>query len=182
MTHLKDYYYDKLEYYKILQDENNQRKNADINYYKLALSIGKTVAQHNANAINYLTPTKGITNKSMTKKELQFQIDAAFAKLDEITKKVNYFHSRLDKVYNRLNVFEKEFEKSDMEISEDIGKEIKAVKDTQSNRYSMLLDYLKVQEEEYAELQKETESILGRTYTTKSEAVKKTRLIPVKKK
>lgn len=111
----------------------------------------------------------------MTKKKLQFQID-------EITKRLNYFHSRLDKVDNRLNVFEKEFEKSDMEISEDIGKKIKAVKDTQSNHYSMLLDYLKVREEEYAELEKQTASFFGRTYTTKSEAIKKTRLVPIKKK
>lgn len=127
------------------------------------------LAHEEAREINNKSLQGLYNNKSMTKKELQFQIDAAFAKLDEITKKVIHFHSRLDKVDNLIA-------KNTLDINERLDHIVK----TQSNRYSMLLDYLKVQEEEYAELQKETTSIFGRTFTTKSEAVKKTRLAKVK--
>lgn len=104
MMPLKNYYYDQLEYYKILQDEHNQRKNADIDFYKLALEYGTRVDQHIANAINYLTPTKGITNKSMTKKELNKRLEATEKKLNDL---INDYNKNLDDIIDTLHLFAK---------------------------------------------------------------------------
>jgi len=99
----------------------------------------------------------------MTKKELQFQIDAAFAKIDELIKRINYYQGITDKTNNRLS-------QAELELNQRIDDLVKK----QAERYRMLLDYLKVQEEEYATLTTPFKTILG---DYPSEAVKRTRLV-----
>ena len=92
-------------------------------------------------------------------------------KLVSLQKNINALQSKVDKKFNEL-------EKSDMEISEDIGK-------VQDERWEMLKDYLGVKEEEYAELNEVScfrGGFIGMpSFSVDKTPVKKTKLVKIKK-
>ena len=108
----------------------------------------------------------------MTKKQLQSQIDDLKKEISSLKGMSNIYQSRLDKIDNELDVKHKEY--------------LDKINSTAKERWQMLKDYLKVEEEEYAELVSSSKfggycGYWFDYYKVESTPVKKTRLIPIKK-
>ena len=109
----------------------------------------------------------------MTKKQLQSQIDDLKKEISSLKGRSNIYQSRLDKIDNEL----KKPNELDVKHKEYLDK----INSTAKERWQMLKDYLKVEEEEYAVIVKQFSNFPYAWGYFPSEAVKKTRLIPIKK-
>lgn len=109
----------------------------------------------------------------MTKKQLQSQIDDLKKEISSLKGRSNIYQSRLDKIDNilsrpnELDVKHKEY--------------LDQINSTAKERWQILKDYLKVEEEEYAVIVKQFSNFPYVWGSFPSEAVKKIRLVPIKK-
>jgi chromosome segregation ATPase len=106
----------------------------------------------------------------MTKKQLQSQINDLKKAISSLQGRSNIYQSRLDKMDNILS------KPSELDVRH--KEYLDKINSTAKERWQMLKDYLKVEEEEYATLTTPFKTILG---DFPSEAVKQTRLVPIKK-
>lgn len=109
----------------------------------------------------------------MTKKQLQSQIDDLKKEISSLQGRSNLYQSRLDKIDNELK------KPSELDIKQkDYFNKINSIVKEQ---FQILKDYLKVEEEEYAVIVKQLSNFPYVWGSFPSEAVKKIRLVPIKK-
>lgn len=109
----------------------------------------------------------------MTKKQLQSQIDDLKKEISSLQGRSNLYQSRLDKIDNELK------KPSELDIKQkDYFNKINSIVKEQ---FQILKDYLKVEEEEYAVIVKQLSNFPHAWGSFPSEAVKKIRLVPIKK-
>lgn len=109
----------------------------------------------------------------MTKKQLQSQIDDLKKEISSLQGRSNLYQSRLDKIDNELK------KPSELDIKQkDYFNKINSIVKEQ---FQILKDYLKVEEEEYAVIVKQLSNFQYAWGNFPSEAVKKIRLVPIKK-
>lgn len=124
----------------------------------------------------------------MTKKQLQSQIDELNKKIKYVNARCNIHQSRLDRNDNFLKKLKElnKFDIKDLERLEKLDRKHKEYLDKinyiAKERWQMLKDYLNIEEEDYAVLVEmpRYDGFGGAMFSGK-EAVKKTRLVKVKK-